>query len=202
MSGTQSCGRFNSSASNPLEETESQFTVPFLASLPAHIRDSTDHEVKMLSGYSRKTHFAAVVTLTGVITLVSVGASAFESHRPEMSDLDLSAYSTAVGGTVTVPAITQGLGVELLRFRGDAFVRNMMRRHSCGKFGTNYVLVGLKVRHRVTTLIGIDLFCAALRADGTLGTPMYLPATAPTGGTSQQAVCRPGQAVVGYQGTF
>ena len=75
-----------------------------------------------------------------------------------------------------------------------------MSTYNCHKFGTNYVLVGLKVTYTSESLLGIDLFCAPLRADGTLGSRIFLPGTA-RDGKDMQAVCPNGQAVVGAQVT-
>lgn len=111
--------------------------------------------------------------------------------------------AVTVSGTAITPIATdpRRLGLELLTLRGDELYTPLVKRHTCGRFGTNYVLVGVKVRHRVTTLAGIDLYCAPLRSDGTLGIPIFLPATAPPEGTVQEAKCPAGQAVVGYQGS-
>lgn len=106
-------------------------------------------------------------------------------------------------GTALTPiaADPPRLGMEALALRGDPVHTPSVYPYSCGHYGSNYVLVGLKVRHRVTTLAGIDLFCAPLRSDGTLGTSIFLPATAPAEGTAQEARCPAGQAVVGYRGS-
>ena len=73
----------------------------------------------MLSGYSRKTRFAAVVALIGGVTLISAGASAFNSLRFEMAGLDLSAYSIAVGramsGTARLAQATPVVAIVSLR---------------------------------------------------------------------------------------
>jgi hypothetical protein len=92
---------------------------------------------------------------------------------------------------------------QLLPIRGDVPWHELnAARYSCRRFGTNYVLTGISVRHRVTSLIGLNLYCAPLRADGTLGTNVFLPALNSSGGTLQNAVCPAGNTVVGYQGTL
>lgn len=119
-----------------------------------------------------------------------------------------SAFSQKLPGTTTVSGTTTTaispdaprLLLQLLPMHGDPLFTNQVARHSCTTFGNNYVLVGLKVRHRVTSLAGVDLFCAPLRADGTTGTAIFLPAMAPPEGTAQEVRCPSGQAVAGYQG--
>ena len=111
------------------------------------------------------------------------------------------APAVTVSGEIRIATDPPRLGLELLALRGDELHKPLVDRFSCGRFGSNYVLIGLKVRHRVTTLVGIDLFCAPLRADGTLGLSIFLPATAPAEGTAQEAKCPAGQAVVGYRGS-
>lgn len=109
--------------------------------------------------------------------------------------------TTTVSGATTTPISPDGrLRLQLLALHGDVIFTANTRRHNCNTFGTNYVLAGLKVRHRVTSLAGIDLLCAPLRADGSLGTSIFLPATAPSEGTPQEVKCPAGQAVAGYQG--
>ena len=111
------------------------------------------------------------------------------------------APSVTVSGEIRIATDPPRLGLELLAIRGDDVAGPPNQRHTCSQFGGNYVLVGLKVRHRVTKLVGLDLYCAPLRADGKLGSAVFLPATAPPEGTPQEAKCPAGQAVVGYQGT-
>jgi hypothetical protein len=103
-------------------------------------------------------------------------------------------------GLIPIAPDPPRLGLELLQIRGDPMFTSDPARYSCSRFGSNYVMVGLKVRHLVTRLTGIDLFCAPLRADGTLGTTIFLPATTPDQGTPQEVKCPAGQAVAGYRG--
>jgi hypothetical protein len=109
--------------------------------------------------------------------------------------------TTTVSGTTTTSISPDGrLRLQLLVLHGDVLFTANTKRHNCNTFGTNYVLVGLKVRHRVTSLAGIDLFCAPLRADGSMGTSIFLPATVPAEGAAHEVKCPAGQAVAGYQG--
>lgn len=55
----------------------------------------------MLSKHSRRTRLGVVVALMAGITLISAGASAFNSVMLELQALNLSAFSTSVGGVIT-----------------------------------------------------------------------------------------------------
>lgn len=137
------------------------------------------------------------------ILMLECAALAVATNAASAQKLPGTTSDVRVGGTTITPisADVPRLGLELLTLRGDPILVNTSTTYSCATYGNNYVLVGLKVRHRVTTLVGIDLFCAPLRSDGTLGATIFRPATTPPDGTPQEAKCPSGQVVVGYQGT-
>ena len=137
--------------------------------------------------------FALTIAGTSAIALAPRPVSA-EKTPGTTSDVSIH------GTTITAISPSARLGLELLTLRGDVIFLDKTKRYSCADFGNNYVLVGLKVRHVVTTLVGIDLFCAPLRADGTLGAAIFRPATAPPEGTPQEVKCPAGQVVAGYKG--
>jgi hypothetical protein len=101
--------------------------------------------------------------------------------------------------TVAQPVAPSRLGEEALPLRGDPF--DNAGKDSCQRLGRNYVLAGLRVKHKVTVLTGIDLFCAPLRADGTMGPAVFLPPASTAGLVEAQAICPAGSAIVGIQGT-
>lgn len=105
----------------------------------------------------------------------------------------------SVSGTVITP-IAPLLPEEALAWHGDSGAPGNSK-YTCRKFGPNYVVAGLRVNHQVTHLTGLDLYCAPLRSDGTLGVPVFYPLTATPGGTVVAATCPSGQAVTGVQGT-
>jgi hypothetical protein len=100
----------------------------------------------------------------------------------------------------TVAEDAARLGLEQLPVRGDDSFFTVGRL-SCVQFGTNYVMVGMKVTHVATMIRSVNIYCAPLRGDGTLGTAIFLPGLGDPDGTSQEQKCGAGKAVVGYKST-
>ena len=89
---------------------------------------------------------------------------------------------------------------DVLPRRGDVVAD--WKIYDCRNFGSQFVLRGIKARvdRGITRL---DLHCAAVNRNGTLGTDIFLPGVgAVDGGSMVDRKCDAGTVVSGYQGSF